>query len=289
MAPQNNNRQSFNAAKGASPKTSFNSGANSRMSTAPSFSAPSSQSNRLSTPADFNSKEKKVEARKSYMVSAPRGGTSGHVCSKCHSPLSGDYLSAMGRFWHKHCFVCRGCSSQLGDTQFYEDQASGDAFCSRCIGSKYRCSKCSRGILGPYVSFSDGRLMHPDCMSSTSCPRCYKPITGTQIEAMGKVWHPECFSCTRCRKALMGEFMKYENQPYCSGCIHIVQQERTPPSNAGNCYSCRRSITDGEYIVFGGNNSIHRGCFLCHKCNSSLDPSAFYNLNGKLTCNHCGA
>jgi len=233
-------------------------------------------------------RSEKVEMRKSRIVQAPRSG--GHVCASCGSQLSGEYLAAMGRFWHKACFRCRTCGNPLGEGQFFEDQRSGDAFCPSCITNKYVCANCRRGIIGPYVSFSDGRLMHPECLPTSACPRCGRAVSGNQIEAMDKIWHPECFACSRCNAALVGDFMKLDGKPYCANCVQVIQQEQNSVGvrNRGlTCYSCRRVITDGEYIGFGENQSIHRGCFVCHKCRATLDPSAFYNVSGKLHCDRC--
>lgn len=124
------------------------------------------------------------------------------LCHGCKKPLSGDVVQAMGKQWHRACFVCAGCGCSLRHTQF--------------------------------MVFK-GQPWHIGCLR---CPGCQKPVQDQYIEREGKPWHVACFhrcftpNCSVCDKPLQGRYFQdfwgnryceeHQNYDRCTSCSRIV-------------------------------------------------------------------
>ncbi|CAJ0961866.1 unnamed protein product [Ranitomeya imitator] len=88
--------------------------------------------------------------------------------------------------WHKECFVCTGCKTQLAGQQFTSQDEK--PYCIKCFGNLYakKCFGCTKPITGfgggKYVSFED------------------------------KHWHHSCFNCSRCSCSLVGKGFIPDNE-----------------------------------------------------------------------------
>ncbi|MCK5893616.1 MAG: protein DA1 [Endozoicomonadaceae bacterium] len=124
------------------------------------------------------------------------------LCHGCRKPLSGDVVQAMGKQWHRSCFVCAGCGFSLADTQF---------------------------------TVFKGQPWHIGCLC---CPGCQKPVQNQYIEQEGKPWHVACFhqyftpKCSVCGKAFQGSYLQdFWGNCYCAEHSHYDR-----------CVSCSRII-----------------------------------------------
>lgn len=132
----------------------------------------------------FHERDGKAYCRNDYLRSfAPR-------CGGCGNPILDNYISALNRYWHPECFVCRDCRSPFGGRSFFDHE--GQPYCETHYHAK-------RGSL---------------------CASCDKPITGRCITAMYKKFHPEHFVCAFCLKQLnKGTFKEQNDKPYCHPCF----------------------------------------------------------------------
>jgi len=90
------------------------------------------------------------------------------VCAKCGRDVEDTVTTALGKHWHKNCFSCHQCGTQLGNSFVNKDNRPT---CNNCA-TKGRpgCSICSRELSGDYVTF-DGKSFHKDCFKCGNCQR----------------------------------------------------------------------------------------------------------------------
>jgi hypothetical protein len=96
-------------------------------------------------------------------------------CAACGRPITGRYVTALGRSWHPEHFVCAACQRPLEGVSFVP--RDGQLYCQGCYSARYspRCSVCDRPLEGQYLE---------DYWGDRYCPRHRDEL-------------PKCFSCQR--------------------------------------------------------------------------------------------
>lgn len=89
------------------------------------------------------------------------------TCAACYQLIRGPFVSAVGKIWCPHHFVCahQSCGINLQDVGFVEE--NGKLYCEKDFETFFApvCYKCNTKVV-------------------TDC--CY---------ALDKAFHPECFTC----------------------------------------------------------------------------------------------
>uniref|UniRef100_A0AAY5KDG4 Four and a half LIM domains 3b n=1 Tax=Esox lucius TaxID=8010 RepID=A0AAY5KDG4_ESOLU len=114
-------------------------------------------------------------------------------CSHCKKALATGGVTYKDETWHKECFVCKGCKTQLAGQPF---TSQGDTpYCVKCFSNLYaqKCAACNSPITGfgegKYISFQD------------------------------RQWHQPCFKCSCCSVSLVGAgFFPDRDQILCADC-----------------------------------------------------------------------
>ncbi|OED46650.1 hypothetical protein ACH42_03625 [Endozoicomonas sp. (ex Bugula neritina AB1)] len=130
-------------------------------------------------------------------------------CAKCKKLLKSNYITALGKAWHPHCFTCRSCKKKILSKEF--------------------------------ITFDD-QAFHKECLK---CPGCRKAIDGQYMEHEHMPWHPLCYQkqfsklCSVCRNPLTRRYyVDFWGNEYCSTHNHYT-----------HCASCSRivckNLTDG--------------------------------------------
>ncbi|KAF1593746.1 UNVERIFIED_CONTAM: Four and a half LIM domains protein 2, partial [Eudyptes robustus] len=95
--------------------------------------------------------------------------------------------------WHKECFVCAGCKTQLSGQRFISKDEY--PYCVDCFSKLYakKCAACKKLItaLGgaKFISFEE------------------------------RQWHGECFNCAKCSVSLVGQgFLTRQDDVLCHEC-----------------------------------------------------------------------
>ncbi|KAI8852968.1 hypothetical protein BC829DRAFT_383427 [Chytridium lagenaria] len=187
------------------------------------------------------------------------------ICATCNTGiLSGPVVSALGRSWHPHHFVCSGCEAALSPESFFERE--DEPFCETCFKGVFAatCAYCN-GIITegcitalnttwhPHHFFCTccGKLFPPGAgflekdgkayceddyfsLFATLCAGCSKPVVGEYVSAVDREWHPECFTCSDCDQPFpTGIFFEHQGQPYCE--LHYEQRlSATTPQQGYN-------------------------------------------------------
>ncbi|CAL8280220.1 unnamed protein product [Arctogadus glacialis] len=125
----------------------------------------------------------------------------GTQCDRCGQYISGEVVSALGRTYHPHCFVCSLCRSPfpIGDRV---------TFC----GKKCVCQQCSQGL---------NRDRPVKVQGPSYCSGCGEEIKqGQSLLALERQWHVSCFKCHTCGCTLTGEYISKDGVPYCESDYH---------------------------------------------------------------------
>ncbi|KAK9536451.1 hypothetical protein VZT92_006227 [Zoarces viviparus] len=161
----------------------------------------------------------------------------GTQCDSCDRYISGEVVSALGRTYHPHCFVCSICRSPfpIGDRV---------TFC----GKKCVCQQCSHTL----KSDKPIKVHGP-----SYCAGCGEEIKqGQSLLALERQWHVSCFKCRTCGCALTGEYISKDGIPYCESDYHTQFGIR--------CDSCNGYIS-GRVLEAGGKR-YHPSCARCARC-----------------------
>jgi len=120
----------------------------------------------------------------------------GQQCTKCGGSISKSGVMFAGRPWHRECFQCSHCHTQIGRDKFTTIKDA--PYCVLCYGFLF----------------------------AKKCYACSKPITGVEdckfIAFDGRQWHCACFQCVRCEKSLLGRgFLTDGDDVMCPDCCRV--------------------------------------------------------------------
>uniref|UniRef100_A0A8D2ZME5 Actin binding LIM protein family, member 3 n=1 Tax=Scophthalmus maximus TaxID=52904 RepID=A0A8D2ZME5_SCOMX len=175
----------------------------------------------------------------------------GTQCDSCDQYITGEVVSALGRTYHPHCFVCSSCRSPfpIGDRV---------TFC----GKKCVCQQCSHSL----NSDKPVKVHGP-----SYCAGCGEEIKqGQSLLALERQWHVSCFKCGTCGCALTGEYISKDGTPYCEADYHTQFGIR--------CETCNRYIS-GRVLEAGGKH-YHPSCARCSRCHMMFGEGEEMYLTG---------
>ncbi|KAL5257805.1 hypothetical protein ACHWQZ_G012666 [Mnemiopsis leidyi] len=160
-------------------------------------------------------------------------------CSVCRGSITtADGIRVGGKFYHRECFVCGGCSRNF--------DPSDEIFIGK--NNQILCSAC--------------KLANPEEIKTVDlCVYCKKPLGSAAMVALNYKWHPECFVCTDCGVVLTGFFRDTGGVPYCEQCWlrHFAKI----------CNTCGEPI--GEQVMTIEERDYHVKCVKCQVCQKTFD------------------
>uniref|UniRef100_A0A3Q2E6A9 Actin binding LIM protein family, member 3 n=1 Tax=Cyprinodon variegatus TaxID=28743 RepID=A0A3Q2E6A9_CYPVA len=175
----------------------------------------------------------------------------GTQCDSCDEYITGEVVSAMGRTYHPHCFVCSVCRRPfpIGDRV---------TFC----GKKCVCQQCSRSL----KKDKPVKILGP-----SYCAGCSQEIKqGQSLLALERQWHITCFKCRTCGCTLTGEYISKDGIPYCEDDYHAQFGIK--------CEGCSRYIS-GRVLEAGGRH-YHPSCARCARCHMTFQEGEEMYLTG---------
>ncbi|EFA83534.1 paxillin [Heterostelium album PN500] len=169
-------------------------------------------------------------------------------CAHCDDAITDRCITALGKKWHVHHFVCTQCLKPFEGGNFFERE--GRPYCETDFYSTF----------------------------AARCGGCNQPIRGECINALGTQWHPEHFVCQYCQKSFAsGTFFEFGGKPYCD--IHYHQQAGSVCSGCGKAVSGR--------CVDALDKKWHPEHFVCAFCMNPLAGGSYTANNGKPYCKVC--
>ena len=172
------------------------------------------------------------------------------ICARCGKPITDQVVSALGKTYHKNCFVCKSCGKPFPTPSFY--QKNNDPYCKECY--EMECA--------------------------VKCAGCGKPIIGSSLMALNKKYHPECFVCSVCHAPFpRGQFYNLNGKPVCA--------EHKGGSDGNICAKCKNNIAPGTSFITALGKKFHSEHFCCTFCVTPLTESSFKENNGNPYCFSC--
>jgi len=118
------------------------------------------------------------------------------TCGRCHKPVLGRSVTALGRVWHPEHFTCEVCNEAFMGSQYFEKD--GKAYCD----------------------------LHYNQLFGYICDKCGEPIYKEGIDFLEKHYHITCFICHICeRKLTKSNLGEWETKPMCSECYKFLPTE----------------------------------------------------------------
>jgi hypothetical protein len=163
-------------------------------------------------------------------------------CAGCGQPITGQYITALGKTWHPEHFVCARCGKPFGSEGYYE--RDGKPYCRRDYDELFGL-RCAAGgeLIGQQKYYMEGGK-----------PYCEKHYW----ELFGK----------RC--VIGGEILKGEYQYNSWGDTYCKQHADQTPM----CYSCNRPICSqatGGGVRYGDGRTV---CNICRRTAIDGDAAA---------------
>lgn len=175
-------------------------------------------------------------------------------CQGCANSLDGQILMAMGKSWHKKCFVCTDCMNPFKDSKFhrYQDRP----VCSDCFNAKYavKCYGCSNQI-----------------------------TSGLTVKVLGRSFHEQCFRCP------IGDHLLSTSQPLklvndqivCADHVSEAFTLQFQLNHGEKCENCHKVVpSDSRWEIEG--KFWHKNCLACMACNTPIRNGRYETVDGKV-------
>ncbi|XP_061664776.1 actin-binding LIM protein 2 isoform X2 [Syngnathoides biaculeatus] len=175
----------------------------------------------------------------------------GTRCFSCQDFIEGEVVSALGKTYHPHCFVCASCKQPFpaGDRVTFNGK--------ECV-----CQNCTQPL--PADSPVPIQAVH-------NCCGCGKEFKNEQsLVALDKHWHLGCFKCKVCNKVLNAEYISKDGIPFCEMDYHAMFGIQ--------CESCKKYIT-GK-VLEAGEKHYHPSCARCARCEQMFAEGEEMYLQG---------
>ncbi|GAA5908942.1 uncharacterized protein JCM6883_002560 [Sporobolomyces salmoneus] len=256
-------------------------------------------------------------------------GTILHVdcfaCDGCHKPISGKYVNAEDKAYHKACAPApkryRAIVTSLNETASTSptspDSPKANPLTAELEPDEPTCEACS-GLLGYGLSVTipkSGKSFHRDCFT---CATCALPFDKGFVENSGLAYHEKCVPVTAIvpnntanrsegmpsspsrtsrppRLPTLPSFPPKHSTPAPPSPASLPPRSlfstRTrPPSNLGGlliCTGCSVRATEKEMVPGPGGRRWHRKCLVCGTCKRELDSEVRGGETGILRCEAC--
>ncbi|XP_059079203.1 cysteine and glycine-rich protein 1-like isoform X2 [Tigriopus californicus] len=195
------------------------------------------------------------------------------ICPRCSKNVYfAEEKQAIGKSWHKLCFVCGKCRKMLDSGRITEHD--GDMFCSSCYRKNFGPKGYGFGVGAGSLSMDDGK--------------------GYQTN-LNKVDHQaEAYVAPRKTLAETSNITNNDTSAPTYG-KDSVKKVAAPSSSirprwggAEICPRCNKSVFIAE-LMRGSGKAWHKSCFTCNanECNKRLDSSILCEREGEIYCRAC--
>jgi paxillin len=178
----------------------------------------------------------------------------GFECAHCNKIIEGQYLMALGKYWHLDHF--------------------------RCFGA------CGKPLDGEYVVHEGKQYCMEDYKKSHAkkCALCNESIVTSALNAGELYYHSTCVKCDVCKHAyeLGSNFFpepldgKSHHKFLCS--THYASKYLKP------CSKCDLTIAAGEDRAFGDGRWWHPSCLKCDMCGKVVFNEQFFFSDKQILC-----
>jgi len=131
------------------------------------------------------------------------------TCARCGKGMDeyDDRINAMGKVFHKTCFVCYKCGGKIEGSVF--GGPNEELYCSE------DCARKAAAEAAPSAPAGGEEGPEPD---TSKCAVCGKEFTESYMMFNGQAIHPDCFKCSKCGAQLGDQVYLVDNKPTCEKC-----------------------------------------------------------------------
>eukprot|EP00941_MAST-03F_sp_MAST-3F-sp1_P006183 g6183.t1 len=220
-----------------------------------------------------------------------RKSVSSHVCATCKRTISGGevFIEALGKYFHKACFVCTTCHSRFPNDMYHHVKGENEPLCKLCYQKQVApsCEKCKKLLIDGFYSLNGLKYCKTDYLdlAAPKCKACRKPIEGRIVTADGHTYHPNCFTCEECGCVLGINNLNYRSHKGKAYCEVDYLKLYAP-----RCTICSSPMTSWtEKKVMRTQNVCktcmkkYVACFSCHSISKH-----FHDMkDGRVVCHTC--
>jgi len=147
-------------------------------------------------------------------------------CSKCKSPISGEYMSRDNKFYHPKCLPKRNCLNCMSELKGTAMNALGGYWHPEC----FVCCDCKKPLTNFYADETNQIQKKAQCVECyerrhpvAKCKICKQVIEGEYLTVGTRSWHKSCFKCEKCSASLAdGKFYDVSGSCLCPKCGDAV-------------------------------------------------------------------
>lgn len=191
------------------------------------------------------------------------------VCPRCSKNVYfAEEKQALGKSWHKLCFVCANCRKLLDSGKITEHD--GEMFCGSCYSKNFGPKGYGFGGGSGTLSMDDGKgyqsnKTHVDhqAMAYVAPKRTVSPPNGNENKAANS---------NGTTNGVNGAAKTAKKFPKWGG--------------AEVCPRCDRSVFIAE-LMRGAGHAWHKSCFTCNTCNKRIDSSNLCEREAEIYCRSC--
>lgn len=191
------------------------------------------------------------------------------VCPRCSKNVYfAEEKQALGKSWHKLCFVCANCRKLLDSGSITEHD--GEMFCSSCYRKNFGPKGYGFGGGAGTLSMDDGKGYTTNKNKIDHQAAAHVAPRRVMAEANGN---------TPSDKSNDGKPVSNMTKP--------IQPKKLPKwGGAEICPRCNKSVFIAE-LMRGAGKAWHKTCFTCTVCNKRVDSSNLCERDGDIFCKAC--
>jgi len=219
------------------------------------------------------------------------------ICPRCTKNVYfAEEKQALGKSWHKLCFVCANCRKMLDSGRVTEHD--GEMFCGSCYRKNFGPKGYGFGGGSGTLSMDDGKgytgpasqkvETHPHQAAAYVAPK-KAPLTESNSNSLDTDAVDNGTGVTN------GNNASSNNMADKPASAPIIVKKVAPSSTAAArprwggaeiCPRCNKSVFIAE-LMRGAGRAWHKTCFTCNNCNKRLDSSILTEREGEIYCRPC--
>jgi len=187
------------------------------------------------------------------------------ICPRCSKNVYfAEEKQALGKSWHKLCFVCANCKKLLDSGSISEHD--GEMFCNSCYRKNFGPKGYGFGGGAGCLSMDDGKGYTTNTKHVDHQAEAYVAPRRVMAEANGNSiaetnGAPKVVPAPR--KTTAPKWGGAEVCPRCEKCVYLAE------------------------LMRGAGKAWHKGCFTCFNCNKRVDSTTLCEREGEIYCKAC--
>jgi len=207
------------------------------------------------------------------------------ICPRCDKNVYfAEEKQALGKSWHKLCFVCANCRKMLDSGRVTEHD--GEMFCGACYRKNFGPKGYGFGGGSGTLSMDDGKGyttagQKVDHQAAAYVAPKKAPLTESNSNSIESDVVDNGGTNGTASSSVAGK-----PAPIVKKVAPSSTASRPRWGGAEICPRCNKSVFIAE-LMRGAGRAWHKTCFTCNNCNKRLDSSIITEREGEIYCRPC--